>query len=122
FINLKTFFPSRYEFNDYLAWAASQFDSHCAYREEVIDVSPEKRGSEVPLLRVASRNAAGNTRERLTRNLAVSIGGAPNIPECFQPLQDDSRVFHSSRYLSTIAKLDNAQRIAVIGAGQSAAE
>ena len=23
FINLKTFFPSRHEFNDYLAWAAS---------------------------------------------------------------------------------------------------
>lgn len=122
FINLKTFFPSRCEFNDYLAWAASQFNGHCAYREEVIDVSPEKRGSEVPLLRVTSQNAAGNRRERLTRNLVASIGGAPNIPECFQPLQDDSRVFHSSRYLSSIAKLNNAQRIAVIGAGQSAAE
>lgn len=26
FINLKTFFPSRHEFNDYLGWAAAQFE------------------------------------------------------------------------------------------------
>lgn len=122
FINLKTFFPSRCEFNDYLDWAASQFDDQCAYREEVVDVSPEKRGDEVSLLRITSRNAAGNTRERLTRNLVVSIGGSPNIPTCFQSLQSDPRVIHSSRYLSSIAKLGNAQRIAVIGAGQSAVE
>lgn len=122
FINLKTFFPSRYEFNDYLAWAAGQFDSLCAYREEVIEVSPETRGSDVSLLRVTSKDSNGKTQERLTRNLVVGIGGAPNIPECFKSVQDDSRVFHSSRYLSEIAKLDSAKRIAVIGAGQSAAE
>ncbi len=122
FINLKTFFPSRYEFNDYLAWAASQFNSHCAYSEEVIEVSPEKRGSDVSLLRVISRDAAGKIRGRLTRNLVISIGGAPNIPKCFTSVQSDARVFHSNRYLSSIAKLENAQRIAVIGAGQSATE
>lgn len=122
FINLKTFFPSRHEFNDYLAWAASQFDDQCVYREDVIEVAPEKRGSEVSLLRVTTQSASGKTREHLTRNLVVSIGGTPNIPECFRSIQSDPRVFHSNRYLSSIAKLNHASRIAIIGGGQSAAE
>ncbi len=122
FINLKTFFPSRCEFNDYLAWAAGQFDRQCAYREEVIEVAAEKRGGAVSLLRVLSRDGTGKTRERRARNLVVSIGGAANIPECFRHLQGNSRVFHSSQYLSSITKLDRARRIAIIGAGQSAAE
>ncbi|MCW3505949.1 lysine N(6)-hydroxylase/L-ornithine N(5)-oxygenase family protein, partial [Burkholderia cenocepacia] len=40
FINLKTFFPSRIEFNDYLAWVVSHFGERCHYGEEVIDVLP----------------------------------------------------------------------------------
>ena len=40
FINLKTFFPSRHEFNDYLEWAAAHFDDRCAYGEEVLEVLP----------------------------------------------------------------------------------
>ena len=58
FINLKTFFPSRHEFNDYLGWAASQFEDACVYGEEVFEVLPEKEGhgGEVSLLRVRSRD------------------------------------------------------------------
>lgn len=122
FINLKTFFPSRYEFNDYLAWAAGHFEDQCAYREEVVEVSPEMFDDKVSLLRVTSRDASGRTRERLTQNLVVGMGGAPNIPDCFLPLRNDERIFHSSRYLGSLEKLSKARRIAVIGAGQSAAE
>jgi L-ornithine N5-oxygenase len=122
FINLKTFFPSRQEFNDYLSWAASHFENSCAYHEEVIEVLPEKRGNEVSLLRVISQDTSGNLRERLTRNLVVSVGGTPSIPESFRSLHGDPRVFHSSRYLGSIAKLKHAKRIAIIGAGQSATE
>ena len=122
FINLKTFFPSRREFNDYLGWAAAQFDDCCAYGEEVVDVLPEQRGREVELLRVRSRRASGETRERLTRNLVVSIGGTANIPESFRALKDDPRVLHSSTYLRHMDRHPSAQRIALVGAGQSAAE
>ncbi len=122
FINLSTFFPSRHEFNDYLGWAAAQFDDRCAYGEEVFEVQPEARGSEVALLRVRSRNASGQVRERMARNLVVSLGGTPRIPDAFRSLRGDSRVFHSSSYLRDIANNTQAQRIAVIGAGQSAAE
>lgn len=122
FINLKTFFPSRQEFNDYLSWSARQFEDCCAYHEEVLEIIPEKRDDEVSLLRVKTQNHAGTTRERLARNLVISTGGGANIPECFRDLKKDTRVFHSSNYLSSINQLTGARRIAVIGAGQSAAE
>lgn len=122
FINLKTFFPSRHEFNDYLAWAAAHFEDRCAYGEEVLEVLPEKRGDEVTLLRVRSQDNQRGIHERLARHLVVSVGGTPSIPDCFRPFREDLRVFHSSRYLGEIAQHPNARRIAVVGAGQSAAE
>jgi lysine N6-hydroxylase/L-ornithine N5-oxygenase len=122
FINLKTFFPSRHEFNDYLTWAASHFNHRCAYGEEVLEVLPEKRNDEVALLRIRSRDTEGTIHERLTRNLIIGIGGMPSIPEYFAPFQDDPRVFHSSGYLREIAQHGNAKKIAVLGAGQSASE
>ena len=122
FINLKTFFPSRHEFNDYLAWAASHFDSRCAYGEEVFEVLPEEQNNEITLLRVRSRDANRIVHERFARNLILGIGGKPSIPECFEPLRNDSRVFHSNSYLRDIARHETAKRIAVVGAGQSAAE
>lgn len=122
FINLKTFFPSRHEFNDYLAWAAAHFDHCCAYGEEVIEVLPEKRSDEVVLLRIRSRDGEQVIHERLTRNLAISIGGHPRVPDSFSSLQGNPRVFHSSSYLKKIAQHPHAKKIAVVGGGQSAAE
>lgn len=122
FINLKTFFPSRHEFNDYLAWAASHFEDRCRYGEEVIEVLPDRPRGDVHHLRVRSRDADGLEHERWARNLVVSVGGKAHIPACFQPLRHDARVFHSSTYLRDIAAHPDARRIAVIGAGQSAAE
>lgn len=122
FINLKTFFPSRHEFNDYLAWAAAQFDERCVYGEEVFEVLPQQRGSEVALVRVRSRDSKDIVHERIARNLVVSVGGVPSIPDCFRSFKDDPRVFHSNSYLEEIARHAGAKKIAIVGAGQSAAE
>lgn len=122
FINLKTFFPSRHEFNDYLAWAASKFEDRCIYGQEVIEVLPEERNGRVEWLRVRSRDAQGSVHERLGQNLVMSIGGTPSIPEQFKHLRADARVLHSSSYLRSIAGHPKALRLAVVGAGQSAAE
>lgn len=122
FINLKTFFPSRREFNDYLAWAARQFNERCAYGEEVLDVAPETRRGQVQALRVRSRTPSGAMRERLARNVVVSVGGIPSIPDCFLALSGDPRVFHSSSYLRDMEPFRHARHVAIIGAGQSAAE
>ncbi|MBF9267086.1 lysine N(6)-hydroxylase/L-ornithine N(5)-oxygenase family protein, partial [Paracidovorax cattleyae] len=123
FINLKSFYPSRHEFNDYLGWAARQFEGQCAYGEEVFEVLPEPGpDGVVEQLRVRSRNAAGRVQERLARNLIVGVGGTARIPEVFRGLHGDPRVFHSSTYLRDIARQGAARSIALIGAGQSAAE
>ncbi|HDR8946599.1 TPA: SidA/IucD/PvdA family monooxygenase, partial [Burkholderia vietnamiensis] len=58
--------------------------------------------------------------------LSVGVGGTPAVPEAFAALGRD-RVIHSSSYLADIERLvaapDGARRrVAVIGAGQSAAE
>jgi L-ornithine N5-monooxygenase len=122
FINLKTFYPSRHEFNDYLRWAARQFTPNCAYGEQVIELHPERMEDVVELIRVRSRDSEGLLHERLARNVVIGVGGAANIPESFAHLKDDPRVFHSSHYLSRIEALEHPQRIAVVGIGQSAAE
>jgi L-ornithine N5-monooxygenase len=126
FINQKSFYPSRTEFNDYLTWAAGQFPETVSYGEEVLAIEPDMARGPVTHLAVRSRDAAGQERTRLARNLVLAVGGRAKIPPLFQRLGGDSRAFHSSSYLSSVAALGLADtpatRIAVIGRGQSAAE
>ncbi|MDG9922897.1 MULTISPECIES: lysine N(6)-hydroxylase/L-ornithine N(5)-oxygenase family protein [unclassified Pseudomonas] len=122
FINISTFTPSRLEYNDYLGWAAAQFSDRVHYGEEVIGVEPVLDGGDVTRVKVISRLADGRTRARITRNLVVSIGGEPVVPEAFRPLKGDARVMHSSGYLERIQACGQPKRLAVVGSGQSAAE
>lgn len=125
FINCKTFYPSRTEFNDYLRWVAGHFRHSCSYGETTIAVEPVTSGQVVTSLRIRSRTAAGHETIRQARNLVVAVGGRPHIPEIFRSIADDARLLHSSRYLGTIETLDLARkgaRAAVIGGGQSATE
>lgn len=126
FINQKTFFPSRVEFNDYLGWAAGKFDACVSYGQEVVALEPERTAGGVDVVRVHARGADGRISIRRARNVALATGGTPKVPELFSGLKADCRVFHSSAYLNRIDTLALADRsaphIAVIGAGQSAAE
>ncbi|WP_088344283.1 MULTISPECIES: lysine N(6)-hydroxylase/L-ornithine N(5)-oxygenase family protein [Rhodomicrobium] len=126
FINLKRFFPSRIEFNDYLCWVAARFAEKVAYGEEVVGIEPESARGPVTHLAVQSRNAAGQLQTRLTRNLVLAVGGQPKIPAIFERLRDDRRMCHSAAYLARLPALGiqdhPATRIAVVGRGQSAAE
>jgi len=125
FINLKTFYPSRTEFNDYLNWVAQQFDDLCYYHETVTAIEPEMSSGRVERLRVRSVLSDGRESVRYARNLSLGIGGSPALPDCFVGI-NDSRVFHSSNYLHKAAQLiascREPLRVAVIGSGQSAAE
>ncbi|MNJ16745.1 L-ornithine 5-monooxygenase [compost metagenome] len=81
---------------------------------------------QVDHLRLISRDANGHEHSRGARSVVIGSGGTPTIPEVFKALRDDPRVFHHSRYLSSLEQLPCAQgkpmRIAIIGSGQSAAE
>lgn len=123
FINLKTFYPSRTEFNDYLKWAASHFHENTAYSETVFEVIPQLNDlNNVTHLLVKSYNSEGKVVERLTKDLVISVGGTANVPEEFKTFKNDPRIIHSSKYLSEIKQNHLANKVAVIGAGQSAAE
>ena len=126
FINTHSFFPSRLEFNGYLRWAASKFDRVCSYGEEVLEIDRERANGAAEHLLVKSRDGQGNDRLYRARNVVLGAGGSPAIPEAFQGVIGDPRVFHSSEYLYRIAETMPAAgavgRLAVVGGGQSAAE
>ena len=126
FINLGTFYPCRMEYNDYLRWVAQQFAEQSRYGEQVLRVEPIVEGDgRVQRLNVVSQHQ-GREVHRQTRSVIVSTGGTPKIPQAFASFKDDPRVFHHARYLSAMAtqpcSRGEPMRIAVVGAGQSAAE
>jgi len=127
FTNLGTFLPRRMEYEDYMRWCAGWFEELVAYSEEVqhIQALPQSKGSKtIGGFTVISRNAlTGETTSRQAKNVVIAVGGRPRIPKEFP--QNHPRVIHSSRYRTGTRKLSEPQKplkIAVIGAGQSAAE
>lgn len=125
FINLDTFLPARTEYEDYLRWCASHFDDVVRYNSEVVSVSPEENSNGVKIFTVVERNSkTGALSTHRARNVVLAVGGQASIPK---PLPAKSpRVIHSSQYAYMMPKIltdRNAPvRVAVIGAGQSAAE
>src|SRR5580693_1115323 len=130
FINLRNFYPTRLEFNDYFAWVAEQVQDQVRYGREVIAVEPVRTagGAGVELLAVRVRRVATGAVEELTaRNLVVATCGVPFVPDCVElPVGVGRRVFHSQDFLSCLActYADRAApyRFVVVGSGQSAAE
>ncbi|ESA42093.1 hypothetical protein GE21DRAFT_8576 [Neurospora crassa] len=125
FINLSTFTPARVEFEDYLRWCARHFDDVVRYQTEVVAVEPVQSSGPNKLFTVTSRDViTGEITTFQARNVLLALGGQASIPK---PLpQKHPRVIHSSQYASVIPKLLRDQsapvRVAVLGAGQSAAE
>src|SRR5580692_8467281 len=62
FANLKTFYPSRREFNDYMQWVAVQMGDMVQYHAHVTSVEPVADGSSVSLLRIHYTDDAGRPK------------------------------------------------------------
>jgi L-ornithine N5-monooxygenase len=127
FVNLRTWFPTRLEFDHYYRWVAAQLAERVRYGRAVTSVQPvEGRGGEVELLRVVVRRVAtGRLEEYLARNLVVATGGVPYIPPGID-VEGVEGVFHSQSFLKEVRRrfprLDAPYRFIVVGSGQSAAE
>ncbi|KAJ6262345.1 hypothetical protein Dda_3152 [Drechslerella dactyloides] len=124
FINLGTFLPLREEYNDYMQWCASKFNDVVSYGETVTLVEPVKDSAGKASSFVVHSRAGGIEERRLAKHVVVAVGGRPVLPK---PLPEyHPRVVHSSQYSSRVpqalSNLNAPYRIAVIGAGQSAAE
>ncbi len=127
FINLRTFFPSRAEFNDYYRWVAKQLDDMVQYGHRVTAIEPiEDEAGRVDFIRVTYQNLADGSEEScLARNLVFATGGTAKLPEGMTTT-DDGRVFHCGNFLSQIETHFSDQQAAhefvIVGSGQSAVE
>ena len=126
FTNLSNFLPLREEYNDYMSWCASHFEQDVQYGHEAVSVSAiDNKDGPIKAWRVISTNIE---MEQITtvaaRNVVIAVGGQPKIP--VPPKGVESRIIHSSSYLSAVPKLlpgtHRPHAIAVVGGGQSSAE
>ncbi|KAK9246691.1 L-lysine 6-monooxygenase (NADPH-requiring)-domain-containing protein [Lipomyces tetrasporus] len=138
FVNLGTFYPLREEYEDYMRWCAEmvQQDAECvAYGETVVGLSVLEQEyfttEKIPHLAVTSVRTHDPARRtiRLARNLVLCPGARPQFPSCFPP-ELTSRISHSAEFMHKSSELialasqssGAGFAVAVIGAGQSAAE
>jgi L-ornithine N5-oxygenase len=121
FVNHKSLFPSRIEFNDYLEWAAGYFAEQVEYGAEVLGIRPVVTGDRIRALEVTTRSGDGALRVRRGRNVVIATGLRPVLPP---GVVESARIWHSDRLLSGLAEVAGRQvrRVVVVGAGQSAAE
>ncbi|MEX2587464.1 MAG: SidA/IucD/PvdA family monooxygenase [Actinomycetota bacterium] len=125
FINHKTLFPLRVEFHDYLEWAARRMAHFVQYSSKVVDVRPLTDDNRVTGFDVTVARGLSNGRRALyrTRNVVLAAGIEPHVPA---GVELNDRVWHNSQLLSRVEQLNSrspsAQRLMVVGAGQSAAE
>lgn len=116
FINLKTFFPMRHEFHDYLSWAAARVDVPVGY-----GTSATRIDLEGGRLVVSVRDQSGGSERVSAHSVVVGTGIRPALPE---GVVVGRRVFHNHRLLRHLEELPSLVhgRFLVVGAGQSAAE
>lgn len=124
FVNNLEFFPTRAEFHRYLEWAESKLSPQVRYGAEVLDLQPatDTRNRTSGAVAVQIRDIASGRLSSVTaRNIVISTGLVPRVPE---QLALGDRVWHSSQFLTKFRGMnaDQLEAVAVVGAGQSAAE
>ncbi|WP_406209726.1 lysine N(6)-hydroxylase/L-ornithine N(5)-oxygenase family protein [Kitasatospora sp. NBC_01560] len=124
FINMKSFYPTRLEFHDYFEWCAAEFAGQTGYGRQVTGIRPVESDGRIDSVEVVSEAVAGGDREvRRARNIAVGTGLTPRLPA---GVTLGERVWHTRDLLVQAPALAGRElrhrRIAVVGAGQSAAE
>ncbi|KAK0640628.1 L-lysine 6-monooxygenase (NADPH-requiring)-domain-containing protein [Cercophora newfieldiana] len=125
FTNLDTFLPARVEYEDYLRWCSRHFDDVVKYQNEVQSITPVQEDGPHKTFTVKARDgASGATASYQARNVVLALGGQPSLPKSLPA--KSPRVIHSSQYAQFVPKLltdtSAPYRVAVVGAGQSAAE
>ncbi|REE04960.1 lysine N(6)-hydroxylase/L-ornithine N(5)-oxygenase family protein [Citricoccus muralis] len=109
------FYALRSEYAKYLAWAAERLPVRYAHR--VTDIGHDGTAY------LVTAHTPDGPRTLAARNLLLGTGTEPQMPDAVPgTLRSDPRVVHSSGYLPARERLLAAQRIAVVGSGQSAAE
>lgn len=126
FANLRTFYPSRVEFNDYFRWVATSFDGSVRYGHRVVSIVPVG-DSPYKTLQIRTRDVeTGVANCFFARNVVVASGSRPSFPDAIGVKQSSDLVWHSSEHLARIRRFealpDKTYHFLVVGRGQSAVE
>ncbi|QRW18177.1 L-lysine 6-monooxygenase (NADPH-requiring) protein [Rhizoctonia solani] len=112
FINRNADTPTRREYADYMAWAATRVRElggealRIRYGEDVVSVQSLDGGKTVT---VTSRVRETNeVRIRNAKTLIIAPGGTARIPKILAPYADHPRVMHTSSYVQRAASLIKA--------------
>ena len=104
------FHVPRREYDAYCRWVAEQLPA-CRFGRRVVAVRSDGDGWVVTV---------GDVEHR-ARAVVLGVGSTPVIPTCAEPHLGDT-VFHSADYLTHRTTAHGADRVTVVGSGQSAAE
>jgi len=128
FTNLGTFLPQRIEYQDYMRWCADCFDHVVDYGQDVqrVDAGPvDPKTGALKYFEVHSHHKLSDQSAVLkAKHVVIAAGGRPSIPACLPA--NHPRIIHSSQYATDVHKMfppgQQPISVAVVGAGQSAAE
>ncbi len=109
---------SRHEWSDYLRWVSAQVDGQTQFNAPVSEILPVMEEGRLSAVCVETPNGFVETR-----NIVLSSGSAPSIPELFQGLLGPT-LFHTSQFLTRLRAFGDSlpKRWLVVGSGQSASE
>jgi lysine N6-hydroxylase len=111
------FHSTRREYEDYLRWAAAKLPSvRFAHRVEAVRWDEAAGAFAVHAVR-----GDGNRLRLFARDLVLGVGTEPSVPAALAGLPGE-RLLHSADYLHRVSDVDDAQRVTVVGSGQSGAE
>ncbi len=120
FVNLRTFYPTRVEFNDYYSWVAKHFDDRVSYSSTVESVS--EFGTDALLVSIRDE-VTSELREIATRCLVVADGGKPHVPG---DTDTGAHLFHASEARERLSRSfpdrDADYSFNIVGGGQTTAD
>lgn len=125
FINLREFYPTRHEFDNYFRWVALQLSHMIRYDVEVEAIQPVHGRDGIDLLQIRGKRLTGGSCLRVTAyNISIGVGMTPKL---LDGVDKESRlIIHSSRFLKGMQEAFSVscppQTLLVVGAGQSGAE
>lgn len=128
FSNLGTFLPQRIEYEDYMKWCAGWFEDVVDYNQSVQSVSVSESDpttGAVKVFKVTSLDQSSRKENVLkAKHVVIATGGKPSMPTCLP--SSHPRILHSSQYATGVSDMfppgKHPRSVAVLGAGQSAAE
>lgn len=113
----ESFYPLRAEYDRYCRWVAEQLSTlHFGHHVEHLTYDSDTDLYEAHYVTRVGRGVARG------RHLVLGVGTAPQWPEALSSVADDDAVCHTADYLDRRASLEAAERVTIVGSGQSAAE